>query len=105
MATLTAAGVNFSDGTTINGTSNNNIGFYCWAAYSVNNSTLYGPGTTVAGSSLRMSPVSSSNIPGNGGGYNPGYSGTYRACSYTYGVYDSCAGINYRSQGLWVRIS
>jgi hypothetical protein len=104
MATLTAAGVNCSDGTTINGTGNNSVGFYCFAAYGVNNGTLYGPGTTVPGSSLRMAVNPSSSLA-TMDGYNPSYSGTYRACSYTNGLYDYERALYVRTQGLWVRIS
>jgi hypothetical protein len=85
----------------------NEIGTY--TAGFVFNSTAYGPGNTVGGSSI-LNKNSQGNGPFNGGttfcttGFtNSGRSGTYRAMAL--GVsYTSC-GIVYAQPNLWVRIS
>jgi len=101
MATLTAAGVNFSDGSTINGTVKNSVGYYIIAGTTaLGGSGLVQPNTTVAGSNLRIGPIYSNIINGS---TNAGLSGTYRSC----GLYTTAAGCcgQYSSQTLWVRIS
>jgi hypothetical protein len=52
MATLTSSGVNFSDGTTINGTAFTSIGAV-YAGHPASNVGTLTPGGTLAGSNLR----------------------------------------------------
>lgn len=85
MATLTTDGVNFSDGSTINGTTSNTIGSYFVgvlnaAAYA--NNTVVTAGTTVAGSNItlayRYRKICCAGALWETQNFNPGLSGTWR---------------------------
>lgn len=101
MATLTAAGVNFSDGSTINGTVKNSVGYYIIAGWAAPSGS-YQPNTTTAGSNLRLGPIYSNIVNAS---TSAGLSGTYRSCGFFTANYDSCGGNQYAGQTLWVRIS
>ncbi len=59
MATLTSSGVNFSDGTVMNGTSLNQIGSYILATPPSNtNLGSFSVNQTIAGSNLRTTTIS-----------------------------------------------
>ena len=110
-ATLTSSGVNFSDGSTINGTAVNTIGSYSWLGR-IDNSGILSIGNTLAGSSLRPAGVTLSGYGGWGAfggtgslgasGQNVTMAGTWRCMGYVYAT-STCT--NYSSASLWVRIS
>ena len=110
-ATLTSTGVNFSDGSTINGTVNNTIGSYALLGR-VNNSGTVSIGGTLAGSSLRPIGLEMPGYSGwptagsagglNGAGQGTTMSGTWRCMGYMYN--QTCCG-NVAGGTLWVRIS
>jgi len=102
MATLTAAGVDFSDGSTINGTVLNSIGSYIFAlpANGVNIGSTLNYNQTTAGSNLRVISAGYDSCSGYynlGGLINPSLSGTWRNLG------GAIAG--YGAAFLWVRIS
>ena len=101
MATLTASGVNFSDGSTINGTVRNTIGSFILAGAPFGATGVFN-NNSVAGSNLRLSTVLSNATPGTP---NPSLSGTYRNCGYYSVNTDPCSGGLYCSTTLWVRVS
>jgi hypothetical protein len=90
MATLTASGVNFSDGTTINGTGTNTIGSYVIAHFDPNNVNS-GPGYTTGGGNL--SPCNVSN----------GYSGPTLPGSWRLQGRINTNGYGGDAVSLWVR--
>lgn len=101
MATLTASGVDFSDGSTINGTVLNSIGSYIFgipAQYNNIGTLTYNQ--TIAGSLIRVIANSYDTCDGYyhpAGSANPAMSGTWRNCGSANAVYGSAF--------LWVRIS
>lgn len=111
-ATLTSTGVNFSDGSTINGTVNNTIGSYSLLARTTNTTVTYNIGSTLAGSNLRPIGLTMSGYAGwpvgnqtgqtAGQAQNTTMSGTWRCMGYMYTT-NGC--INLSSATLWVRIS
>lgn len=100
MATLTAAGVNFSDGTTINGTTTNTIGSLIIAGNPIEGTGSKYTGSTCAGSQLRTGYVGS-NVYANT--INPSLTGTWRRLGFSFSSSD-CNGV-YSTQTLFVRIS
>ena len=111
-ATLTSSGVNFSDGSTINGTAVNTIGSYSWLARFSGTGTL-NIGSTVAGSSMRPAgttmnsavswPVSISSGTLTGSGQNTSMAGTWRCMGYMFSGDAGCSG--YGGATLFVRVS
>jgi hypothetical protein len=111
-ATLTSTGVNFSDGSTINGTVNNTIGSYSFLGRMSGTGTL-NIGSTVAGSSLRPAgstltsvvswPVAISVGTMSGAGQNTTMSGTWRCMGYIFTGDSGCTG--YGGATMFVRIS
>lgn len=99
MATLTASGVNFSDGSTMNGTTFNTIGAYvAVSGYSLNASapSPLNTGTSIAGSYLRQSTLTRM-FCGCGSSYY--YTTTSSVNANTSGTY------RYMSDNLFVRIA
>jgi hypothetical protein len=84
--------------------SSGSIGSYCFAGSpDAGNSTIaFTPGTTVAGSTLRIADpytvVTTS-------GYNPSFGGTWQSMGRTSRTFNPCNGDSPSSMGLWVRIS
>jgi hypothetical protein len=81
MATLTSTGVNFSDGTTINGTAKNTIGSIFFGYVSSNQGTMQ-PGANAAGSSFRCYTFVWDSCAGSysyvNSAYNPSLTGTWQ---------------------------
>lgn len=110
MATLTAAGVNFSDGTTINGSATNTIGSYAFLSTNDGASGTYNIGATKAGSQLRPSGVLAIGAY-TYDAFRPAYTyvqattmaGTWRIQGAMYSGDSVCAAFGGAS--LWVRIS
>lgn len=107
MATLTGSGVNFSDGTTINGTTFNSIGSYC-AGSRTGASLLTSVNTTAAGSSILQAVNSYSAFEGYSSIVplsNLGRAGTWRAMSSVLNTSTDKNGNHNAGAVLWVRIS
>lgn len=106
-ATLTSSGVNFSDGSTINGTAVNTIGSYSWLGRT-NNSGNVSIGGTLAGSQLRPAGAGMSGRSGweSGSLYGTAQyttmAGTWRCMGFLQSS-SSCS--NESGATLWVRIS
>lgn len=112
-ATLTSTGVNFSDGSTINGTVNNTIGSYAFLGRMSGTGTL-NIGSTIAGSSLRPaaagflgSPTWPAGVIGpvsmDVQGQNTTMTGTWRCMGFMQTGDFGCS--NHAAATLFVRIS
>ena len=112
MATLTASGVNFSDGSTINGTTANTIGSYAWLGVI---STTYNStwNSTRAGSQLWPAgvialgagnwPDAQTSLSLTAAGQNVALSGTWRCLGRAFAGSLACSSVC--GATLWVRIS
>jgi|GEM_PF-2238920 len=84
--------------------SSGSIGSYCFAGSpDAGNSTIaFTPGTTVAGSTLRIADPSTTVTTS---GYDPGFGGTWQSMGRTSRTFNPCNGNSPSSIGLWVRVS